>query len=40
MRYRAPEQARSGGKYERLPQVVSILVADFAAIRQTEAYHF
>ncbi|MDR1242740.1 MAG: Rpn family recombination-promoting nuclease/putative transposase [Deltaproteobacteria bacterium] len=33
------DQAKSGGKYDRLPQVISILIADFEMIRESEVYH-
>jgi predicted transposase/invertase (TIGR01784 family) len=33
------EQAKSGDEYGELPQVISILIADFALIKESGAYH-
>jgi predicted transposase/invertase (TIGR01784 family) len=33
------EQAKSGDRYEGLPQVISILIADFVLIRENDCFH-
>jgi predicted transposase/invertase (TIGR01784 family) len=33
------DQAKSGDKYDRLPQVISILIADFEMIQESGSYH-
>jgi predicted transposase/invertase (TIGR01784 family) len=33
------DQAKSGDQYDRLPQVISILIADFEMIPESESYH-
>jgi predicted transposase/invertase (TIGR01784 family) len=33
------DQAKSGDKYDQLPQVISILIADFEMVQESESYH-